>query len=380
VQLDASGKLYRVIRGRVPQAFQQSAVISEHYAVSFVSGEVSGEPLLYGDCQAVVTGWVSFKHSVVDARSPMAAFWRICSESGWPFADICKVKAHQDLPALRLSGASEHVLFLAYGNSCADVHAGIAAAKHLPPAGDLAALDAVMRTWRQVMDVFMHVLPLWPTAQLTHGKLMRSRQAVANIARHKHVSKHDFVWSGHSCRCLWCFREKRTSRSAVDRLPCGNLANSVRQLALSGHEQGHRLFMAHGCDTGVVVVFCGVCAAMATTRAINLLGRCCPPRSGWQKTALSCFGKRIHPKTRESLTQPWPFAPDIFPSSVGVGDSQPLATSGDEQVGAFGSGSGLVGVVLGVGSPSGEPVAGTLAAPWVLPEGLAGDDSSEGEA
>ena len=145
VQLHADGSLYRVLRGRVPGAFQQSAVTSEHFAVSYAANEVSGLPVLYGDCQAVVTGWQSFKHCTVDPRAPMAGFWRVCSEAGWPYEDIVKVKAHQNLQILISSGASEHDLFLVRGNQYADVHAGIAAMAHLPPAGDLAAIERVIK-------------------------------------------------------------------------------------------------------------------------------------------------------------------------------------------------------------------------------------------
>ena len=208
------------------------------------------------------------------------------------------------------------------------------------------------------MDVFMHVLPLWPTAQATHDKLMRSRQVETNTAQPKHRNKHSFVWSGSFYRCLWCFKEKRTSRSVVDRLPCGNLANTVRQSALSGHQQGHRLLMAHGCDTGLVVVFCCVCAAMATTRAVNLL-------------ALSWFGNRIHPKTRESLTQPWPFVPDHFQTGAGRSRWPLLETCRWVLL-------GLVVVLVGLGRvwgwclPLGSLVLGPLRPRGFFPRGWRG--------
>ena len=382
VQLHPDGSLYRVLRGRVPGAFQQSAVISEHYAVAYAANEVSGLPLLYGDCQAVVTGWKSFKHCTVDPRAPMAGFWRVCSEAGWPYEDIVKIKAHQNLQILIDSGASEHELFLVKGNQYADVHAGIAAMAHLPPAGDLAAIERIIRDWRQVMDVFMNVLPLWPPASEVHGKLLRARQAVGRAVKQRHV--HNFVWSGQSYRCMSCFREKRTSRNAVDKLPCGTFSNSVRKMVAVGDQLGHRLFMAHGVVSGMPVVFCGACAAMVTTRAVNLVSPCSRvPCNGWQRTALGLFHKRLHPKTREPLTQPWPYASAIFQCSVaGVLPPSSSVDTGEPQDDIFGPGSGgrsVGGEGSGVLLPSGDCSVGTLAAPWDLPAGLAGDESSDGE-
>ena len=230
------------------------------------------------------------------------------------------------------------------------------------------------------MDVFMHVLPLWPPASEVHGKLLRSRQAVGRAVKLRHV--HNFVWLGLSYRCLSCFREKRTSRSVVDRLPCGTLSNSVRKMVAIGDQLGHRLFMAHGVDSGMPIVFCGACAAMVTTRAVNLVSPCSrAPSNGWQRTALGLFFKRLHPKTRESLTQPWPYTPEIFQCSAV--QPAPSVASGEHQDGIFGpgsgGGSGGGGEGSGVVHPSGDSSVGTLATPWDLPAGLAGDETSEGE-
>ena len=115
---------------------------------------------------------------------------------------------------------------------------------------------------------------------------------------------------------------------------------------------------------------------MVTSRAVNILVPCGPARSGWQKTAIASFNKRIHPKTRESLTQPWPFEPAIF---------QGLAASAVEEVASGEVQESLLGV--GVGGVCGRPelplgeveATGTPEAPWELPAGLSGDNASDGE-
>ena len=88
------------------------------------------------------------------------------------------------------------------------------------------------------------------------------------------------------------------------------------------------------------------------------------------------FNKRIHPKTRESLTQPWPFEPALL---------QGPAASAVEEVASGELRESFLGV--GVGGVCGRPehplgeveAAGTPVAPWVLPAGLTGDNSSDGE-
>ena len=246
----------------------------------------------------------------------------------------------------------------------------------MPPTADLAAIERIMKDWQQVMAVFINALPMWKPAHEVRGKLVRSRQAVAGSRQRTQRAKHNFVWDGGCFKCLSCFREKRVSRSAVDKFPCSKLSNSVRSMVEVGSQQGHLLLMSHSCASGLPVVFCGRCAAMVTSRAVNLLSPCGPPRSGWQRSAVALFNKRIHPKSRESLTQPWPFEPDAF-QLVDVGATAVLA-SGEVQESSFGSG---VGGEFGVPElPPGEvEVAGTPVASWELPAGLAGDNSSDGE-
>lgn len=227
------------------------------------------------------------------------------------------------------------------------------------------------------MDVFMNVLPLWPPAFEVHGKLQRSRQAVGPASKQRHV--HNFVWIGHSYRCLVCFREKRASRSLVDSFPCGNLSNSVRTMVAIGGQMGHRLYMAHGQVSGLPIVFCGACAAMVTSRAVNLISHCSRvPTNGWQRTALGMFAKRVHPKTREPLTQPWPYTANIF--QVQGQPADPVAPPGQQEVALFGPGNGSGG---GEGSggahPPGDGDAGSPEVPWGLPAGLEGDGSGEEE-
>ena len=125
---------------------------------------------------------------------------------------------------------------------------------------------------------------------------------------------------------------------------------------------------------------------MVTTRAVNLVSQCSrAPCNGWQRTALGLFAKRLHPKTKEPITQPWPYSPEMFQCSVAV--AAPSVASGEHQDGTFGPGSGVGsgggegggGAGSGVVHPLGECSVGTPAVPWDLPAGLAGEDTSEGE-
>ena len=123
--------------------------------------------------------------------------------------------------------------------------------------------------------------------------------------------RHNFVWAGACWKCTKCHREKRQSRSRFDRLPCGSMSISVQRMLSEGHDFGHKLSATQGVDTGNLVIFCNVCAAMVSTRAVNLLKPCGRPTSGWQKTALARFTKLLHPKTGESLMAPWPYLPTV---------------------------------------------------------------------
>ena len=67
-QTTVSGELRKVIRGTVEKDFAQTAVVSEHVAISVLNENVVQEPAdlclhcVFGDCAAVINGWHKRAH------------------------------------------------------------------------------------------------------------------------------------------------------------------------------------------------------------------------------------------------------------------------------------------------------------------------------
>ena len=117
---------------------------------------------------------------------------------------------------------------------------------------------------------------------------------------------HEFVWNGAFFVCIHCRRFKKSSRSVIDKSPCGTLPLSFRSLL--GDQNGHSLWVTQELASGTFGLFCQKCGAFAFSRPNNLMRPCpkvCLGKGTFYRRKLIRNCKHpLFPKV--ALTKPWP--------------------------------------------------------------------------
>ena len=383
VQTSRDGEILRVIRSSLPTPFAQTAVNSEHAAVTLANDHTEAEAGVarfdcYGDCSAVIKGWTKFAShgAYIPPSCLQGGFWRTCRSVGIKLGSVKKTAAHRSLEQVLATGSEQEALECR-GNAFADAHCKLAAQGHEPPAGDIAAVNRCLADCREVFTLFSNVLPLWPPSRVSLGKLERARVSSGAKGGTPAGRPHSWTWARGAWQCKNCLRTKRRQCSTADSRPCVSMPEGLKNLFESGNPGGHSLRITQVGDYKSMLVFCQRCGAYAEQRAIKLLEPCEPKLVGFGVTALKRLGKFLHPKHPVPVKKPYPFHPAIFLASrpwaprVGGGGGGTVCGGG-----GGGGGEILPSLDLGVsqgqvgdsdprgnlGSPSGPAPRGELAA------------------
>jgi len=310
VALNDEGIETAVFVGAVPSSLPQTAQSAEYSAAAAAVTLAEGPISMYGDCLNVVKHWNQAGNRRTWARQSYGGLFSetACKRAEDFLEQFVKVKAHQDIEAVRSQGSADD-LQRAIGNDRADVWAKAGLALHETDAIVDARVNSVVKCAKEVCLTLAAVLQLFPATELVrpsdadgppgekkNRKKTRKWSASRKIAVRLGV-KHHWVEHAHRWQCSVCLGT--TNNLVLSEARKGESCKGRRDVATSVEQPdlGHSVvqFSVEGCLL-FVCKFCGGCFAR---NGGGKLAELCEEPTKWGKQVLKrVFVDGVHPVSR----------------------------------------------------------------------------------
>jgi exonuclease III len=309
VALNNEGIETAVFIGAVPSSLPQTAQSAEYSAAAAAVTLAEGPMSVYGDCLNVVKHWSQAGNRRTWARQSYGGLFSETTLSGADkyLEQFVKVKAHQDIEAVRSHGSADD-LQRAIGNDRADVWAKTGLALHETDSVIEARVNAGVNCAKEVCLTLAAVLPLFPATELVRpsdadrppGESKRKKTGSWPANRKTTVRlgvKHLWVEREHRWQCSVCL--STTNNLALSKARKGESCKGRRDVATTVEQPDLGHSVVQFSVKGSLCFVCELCGGCFARNGGGKLAEPCEEPTKWGKQVLKrVFVDGVHPVSR----------------------------------------------------------------------------------